>query len=45
MKPIHLSLGVIIAIALIFYWWHKDHPQDVQPATRGELMISISDFA
>jgi len=21
-----ISIGIVIAIALIFYWWMKDHP-------------------
>jgi hypothetical protein len=31
-----ISIGVIIAIALIFYWWVKDHPS-TQPVKQGAL--------
>ena len=40
MRPHHFGIGFIIAVILIFYWWHKDHPQDVRPATTGYLMMA-----
>ncbi len=38
-----IGIGVIIAIALLFYWWTKDHPQNAPaPAPVGSLTYTIA---
>jgi hypothetical protein len=37
MEPtMRISIGVIIALILIFFWWRQDHPNDVAPMKTGE---------
>ncbi len=38
-----LSIGVIIALVLIVYWWMKDHPS-TQPVHQGALHIWVADI-
>ena len=33
-----LSIGVIIAIILIIYWWRQDHPSTI-PLHQGNVTI------
>jgi hypothetical protein len=35
-----ISLGVVIAIILIVYWYMHDHPNAFSPAKQGSLEIT-----
>lgn len=37
-----LSLGIIIAIILLVYWWMKDHPQPAEPPRQSYLTIQMA---
>lgn len=36
MQTKHISIGVVIAVILIIYWWMHDHPS-TQPVKQGSL--------
>ncbi len=41
MRMGHIGIGVIIAIILIFYWWHKDHPADTAAPVKAVMEYNL----